>query len=113
MSEYNKMCLINIREYYEKDGKTLPGKKVRSPKYAHQRRNGANMLKGISLSVDQYTALLKVVPAINATLKKKGFGVEGLDDAVEEEPVVAKSKKNRAKSEKSNIDATSDEDSEN
>lgn len=69
--------------------------------------------QGISLSVEQYTALLKVVPAINAALKEKGFVVDDLDDAVEEEPVVAKSKKNTAKPKKSNIDATSDEDSEN
>ncbi|KAI9899994.1 hypothetical protein N3K66_004256 [Trichothecium roseum] len=95
LSEFKKMSFINIREYYEKDGKTLPGK------------------KGISLSVEQYTALLKVVPAINAALKEKGFVIEDLDDAVEEEPVVAKSKKNTAKPKKSNIDATSDEDSEN
>lgn len=28
VSQFRKACLINIREYYEKDGKMLPGKKV-------------------------------------------------------------------------------------
>ena len=28
VSEYNKKSMVSIREYYEKDGKQLPGKKV-------------------------------------------------------------------------------------
>lgn len=31
VSQFKNTCLINIREYYEKDGKMLPGKKVTSP----------------------------------------------------------------------------------
>jgi len=31
ISEFKGKFMVNIREYYEADGKQLPGKKVRSP----------------------------------------------------------------------------------
>lgn len=64
--------------------------------------------QGISLSVAQYTALLKAVPAINAALREKGQAVGGSgDDTVEPPP---KTKKDKTKPSKANFDATSDED---
>ena len=66
--------------------------------------------QGISLSIEQYKALLAVVPAINETLRKTGRFVDG-DDA--DETAVAstmKSKKEKSKPSKANIEATSDED---
>ncbi|KFA64941.1 hypothetical protein S40285_03869 [Stachybotrys chlorohalonatus IBT 40285] len=92
VSEFKKMCFVNIREYYEKDGKALPGK------------------KGISLSVEQYAALLKSIPSINAALREMGHPVDEPDgiDAVDVAP--KKSKQDKNKSSKANIDATSDED---
>ncbi|KAF5583433.1 transcriptional Coactivator p15 family [Fusarium pseudocircinatum] len=93
VSEFSKKTFVNIREYYDKDGKTLPGK------------------KGISLSIEQYNAFLKAVPQINAALRAKGLVVEGdvaneLDTALI--PAV-KAKKERKKSPKANIETTSEE----
>ncbi|KAF7545693.1 hypothetical protein G7Z17_g8979 [Cylindrodendrum hubeiense] len=93
VSQFKKMSLVNIREFYEKDGKTLPGK------------------KGISLSVEQYTALLKAVPAINAALRDLGNPVDEPDEPMSTALIpTSKPKKDRSKSSRANIDATSDED---
>lgn len=68
--------------------------------------------QGISLTVDQYKALLKAIPAINASLKDAGVDVSGyaVDDEDESDSLVAPKKKTKPRNEKSNIDATSDED---
>ncbi|KAF5672974.1 RNA polymerase II transcriptional coactivator [Fusarium denticulatum] len=93
VSEFSKKTFVNIREYYDKDGKTLPGK------------------KGISLSIEQYNAFLKAAPQINAALRAKGLVVEG-DVANEPDTALipaAKAKKERKKSPKANIETTSEE----
>ncbi|KAL9567988.1 hypothetical protein ACKAV7_007816 [Fusarium commune] len=93
VSDFSKKTFVNIREYYDKDGKTLPGK------------------KGISLSIEQYNAFLKAVPHINAALRAKGLVVEG-DVANEPDTALipaAKVKKERKKSPKANIETTSEE----
>ncbi|KAG5926298.1 hypothetical protein E4U42_003445 [Claviceps africana] len=91
VSQFKSMCLVNIREYYENDGKMLPGK------------------KGISLSVAQYTALLKAAPAINDTLRQLGQTVEEVADPTDAALEPAKATKEKRRASKANIEATSDE----
>lgn len=93
------MTLISLREYYEKDGKSLPG-------------------KGISLKSEQLEALILALPEITAELEKQGISLprpdytgvgSKVDDDDEEESTMEK--KPKKKEVKKNIDATSDEDS--
>ncbi|KAF4470660.1 rna polymerase ii transcriptional coactivator [Fusarium albosuccineum] len=95
ISEFKTNTYVNIREFYEKDGKHLPTK------------------KGISLSIEQYNLLLKAIPAINATLRKDGHNIEYAEDVSEAAPApAAKPKKEKKKPSKANIEATSDEEEE-
>lgn len=67
-------------------------------------------VQGISLSVDQYKALLKAVPAINAQLSAAGIQVgDNASEASEVEDKPQKRAKPKKEEKKANIEATSDE----
>ncbi|KAJ4395950.1 hypothetical protein N0V93_000166 [Gnomoniopsis smithogilvyi] len=99
VSKFGGRWLVSVREYYEdKTGEMKPGK------------------KGISLSIEQYQALLGLVPSINEQLRKNGVALDDgavesgtLDEAAKSS---TKSKKAKAESKKANIEATSDEEEE-
>ncbi|KAJ5143100.1 ssDNA-binding transcriptional regulator [Penicillium bovifimosum] len=98
ISSFRGKTLVNVREYYEKDGQELPGK------------------KGISLPVDQFAALISILPDIEQVLKESGesvprpvYSTEGdQSDKGKEEQDIADNKSPS----KQNIEATSDEESE-
>lgn len=54
ISEFNKKKMVSVREYYEKDGRWLPGK------------------KGISMTLEQYAAFVAVLPEIESELVRSG-----------------------------------------
>ncbi|KAK2061796.1 transcriptional Coactivator p15 [Colletotrichum caudatum] len=97
VSQFKNNIFINIREFYEKDGEMLPGK------------------KGISLNITQYEALVKAIPAISEKLRAMGHDVEDVEEdggaptAVESQKKPAKE---NTKVKKANIEATSEEGSE-
>lgn len=62
------------------------------------------------MTIDQYKALLKATPDINAALKEKGFAIDESDLKVDESEGDTKPQKRvKAKVEKKNIETTSDE----
>lgn len=90
ISEFKGSTLVNIREYYQKDDKFLPGK------------------KGISLSLAQYGDLLKAIPGINSEVSKKtGQNFDDPDDA--NAPVAKAGKGGKVSKSKANIETTSSE----
>ncbi|EFX03035.1 RNA polymerase 2 transcriptional [Grosmannia clavigera kw1407] len=97
ISQFKNNTLINIREYYESAGQMRPGK------------------KGISLTLDQFKMFMKALPHIKAELQKDGIDTGGVEDVPDERDAVvagpSATKKTKKASEKANIDATSDEDS--
>ncbi|KAL4923204.1 transcriptional coactivator p15/PC4 family protein [Aspergillus undulatus] len=98
ISSFRGKTMVNIREYYEKDGEELPGK------------------KGISLPTDQFSALLTLLPEIEAALQEKGVSiprpiyVDGGTDSNGNGDREGSGGLLEARPSRKNIEATSDED---
>jgi hypothetical protein len=76
ISEFKGNTLVNIREYYEKDGQMLPGKKVSEIMVVLAKAmRMTNVLQGISLTVEQYNAILQAAPLIERVLKQQDVPV--------------------------------------
>ncbi|KAL2859946.1 transcriptional coactivator p15/PC4 family protein [Aspergillus lucknowensis] len=98
VSSFRGKTMVNIREYYEKDGEELPGK------------------KGISLPIDQYSTLMTLLPDIETVLQEKGVSIPrpdyvgvGTSSRVDEEDD-STDELSRTGPSRKNIEATSDED---
>ncbi|KAJ5122858.1 RNA polymerase II transcriptional coactivator KELP [Penicillium atrosanguineum] len=96
ISSFRGKNMVNVREYYEKDGQELPGK------------------KGISMPMDQFSALIKLLPDIEQALKQQGESLpRPIYSSCADQPGDGNDEPERTASPyKQNIEATSDEESE-
>lgn len=101
ISKFRGKTLVNLREYYEKDGQELPGK------------------KGISMPMDQFAAFVKILPDIEKCLEDQGeslprpeYFVKSGDEAKDDGSDEDMKGDGEASPSKQNIEATSDEESE-
>ncbi|GIZ49095.1 hypothetical protein CKM354_001213500 [Cercospora kikuchii] len=119
LTEFKGTLMVGIREFYEKDGEMLPGK------------------KGISMTMEQFDAVLGVLPELEREVRKRGGqvrkvrveGEEGEKDGEDEDeedgeeekeeekkeeeeelPKKTKNKLEKFKHKAKNHEATSDED---
>ncbi|KAL4768922.1 transcriptional Coactivator p15-domain-containing protein [Aspergillus nidulans var. acristatus] len=98
ISSFRGKTMVNIREYYEKDGEELPGK------------------KGISLPIDQFSSLVTLLPAIEIALQEKGLSIPRPNYIDQGTNTGGNDKKDStdglpmARPSRENIEATSDED---
>jgi hypothetical protein len=65
--------------------------------------------QGISLSLEQYKALLRVIPQLNEELRSQGHDVGGLPATGTSDALVKADRPKAKKSQKANIDVTSEE----
>ncbi|KAK4934104.1 hypothetical protein LTR10_024470 [Elasticomyces elasticus] len=93
ISDFKGKAMVNIREYYQKDDEWLPGK------------------KGISLTTEQYSALIGVMPQLEHLLKLQGEKVPRPDYSGDGPAGHGENGKEEDEEDtkKANIEATSDE----
>ncbi|KAJ5660272.1 hypothetical protein N7507_006723 [Penicillium longicatenatum] len=95
VSSFRGKPMVSVREYYEKDGQELPGK------------------KGISMPIAQFAALVKILPNIEEALKGQGETLpRPLYSGGGVQPDEDQDKRSKdASPSKQNIEATSEEES--
>ncbi|EER24016.1 hypothetical protein D8B26_002185 [Coccidioides posadasii str. Silveira] len=98
VSTFKGRTMINVREYYEKDGQDLPGK------------------KGISMTLEQFNALVSLLPGIEDVVRQKGgvierpkYGDSGEETDEDMQVEKAETAKKIKISPEKNIEATSEE----
>jgi hypothetical protein len=123
VSEFKGKQMVSVREYYEQNGEIKPGKKVWKRIWAIALAGGyvtwskTNLVKGISMPLDQYSAFIELLPQIEKELGKNGETVprpqyEGqlsTERGAQKEDESDVDEGNGVQK-KSNIEATSDED---
>ncbi|OJD16440.1 hypothetical protein AJ78_03381 [Emergomyces pasteurianus Ep9510] len=58
VSSFKGRTMVSVREYYEKEGQELPGK------------------KGISMPLEQFNTLIQLLPSVEAVIKEKGSSLD-------------------------------------
>ncbi|OJD22428.1 hypothetical protein ACJ73_06226 [Blastomyces percursus] len=58
VSSFKGRTMVSVREYYEKDGQELPGK------------------KGISMPLEQFNTMVQLLPNVEAVIKEKGGALD-------------------------------------
>ncbi|KAJ5084302.1 ssDNA-binding transcriptional regulator [Penicillium alfredii] len=97
ISSFRGKTLVGVREYYEKDGQELPGK------------------KGISMPLDQFSSLITILPDIEQALKQNGVSLprpvysDNVDPSDEGDEADQEDSGEGKSSPKQNIEATSEE----
>ncbi|RMJ27754.1 hypothetical protein PHISP_01398 [Aspergillus sp. HF37] len=102
ISTFRGKTMVNIREYYEKDGQELPGK------------------KGISMPMDQFSSFITFLPEIEAVLSESGQTISrpnyaGVSTSAPDESDGSEEDSGgdlKDTASRKNIEATSDEDEE-
>ncbi|OOF92292.1 hypothetical protein ASPCADRAFT_133360 [Aspergillus carbonarius ITEM 5010] len=100
ISSFRGKTMISIREYYEKDGQELPGK------------------KGIALPVEQFSSLVSLLPDIESALQASGESISRPNYASGSEMIVDEAGEDcesgdllDAGDSRKNIEVTSEDDS--
>ncbi|KAH0845869.1 putative RNA polymerase II transcriptional coactivator [Fonsecaea pedrosoi] len=115
LSEFKGKKLVNIREYYEKDKEWLPGKKVYMPCIYGTCESTDPWFQGISMSIEQYSAFVQIMPQIENVLKSQGEKVprpnyDGSAPTADDGSKPEDAEEDEEMDRKPNIEATSDED---
>lgn len=115
VSDFKGKKLVAIREYYQKDDEWLPGKKVSLGLLGNVTLL-MRLAQGISLSLEQYSALIGIIPQIEELLNQQGETVPRPDYSGSPRATPDQEMKEdvdgdeETTSKKANIEATSDED---